>query len=80
MMLRRNYLFALVFFGVSAVYAEDAGKRPIDKYLEKCIDANSSTAGMVDCIGKAYSLWDKELRMVFKTHLPQPIDLNGHQR
>ena len=38
----------------------------IDKYLESCIAADPSTAGMTNCTYGAYSLWDKELNITYK--------------
>ena len=47
------------------VYAQQTTKHPIDKMLEACLDKNSTTAGMVDCISKADDRWDKELNRVY---------------
>ena len=46
-------------------YSQQTPKQPIDKALEACLDKDSTTAGMVDCIGKAYDKWDKELNRVY---------------
>ena len=45
--------------------ASHAAKHHIDSYLESCIDADSTTAGMVNCTNQAYSLWDKELNIKY---------------
>lgn len=38
----------------------------IDKWLTRCIEQDSSTAGMRDCFSKAYDMWDKELNKTYK--------------
>lgn len=45
--------------------ASHAAKHHIDSYLEACINADSTTAGMVNCTNQAYSLWDKELNIKY---------------
>src|SRR5205809_500344 len=47
------------------IYPQQTPQHPIDKALEACLDKDSTTAGMVDCIGKAYDKWDKELNRVY---------------
>lgn len=59
------HLIAIVVLLSGISYAQEPSKHPIDKALEACLDKNSSTAGMVDCIGKAYDKWDKELNRVY---------------
>lgn len=44
---------------------QDQPQHPIDKALDACIDKNGSTAGMVECMDKAYAAWDKELNKVY---------------
>ncbi|MGV8057299.1 MAG: lysozyme inhibitor LprI family protein [Smithellaceae bacterium] len=38
---------------------------PIDKWFEKCVAQDDSTAGMRECYSKAYDLWDKELNKAY---------------
>lgn len=45
--------------------SQDPPQHPIDKALDACIDKNGSTAGMVECMDKAYAAWDKELNQVY---------------
>lgn len=42
-----------------------AGEHPIDTYLGACIEADSTTAGMVTCNNQAYLLWDNELNQIY---------------
>lgn len=46
-------------------HAQETPKHPIDKALEACLDKDSTTAGMTNCIGKAYEKWDKELNRIY---------------
>ena len=45
--------------------AQETPKRPIDKALDACLDKDSTTAGMTNCIGNAYEKWDKELNRIY---------------
>jgi uncharacterized protein YecT (DUF1311 family) len=45
--------------------AQETPKHPIDKALDACLDKDSTTAGMTNCIGKAYEKWDKELNRIY---------------
>jgi len=58
----------LVFSILMAVISSQAlaDSTQIDSDLEQCIEADSTTAGMVNCSYKAYSLWDKELNANYK--------------
>jgi uncharacterized protein YecT (DUF1311 family) len=47
-------------------FAAQADSPHIDKYLESCIAADSTTAGMTNCTYGAYALWDKELNVTYK--------------
>jgi len=55
-----------VFLDNVALAQEQEKKHPIDEWLEKCIEKDSSTAGMINCSGKAYEMWDKELNEVYQ--------------
>ena len=52
-------IFLCAFSAISI--AQEPTQHPIDKALDACIDQNGSTAGMVECMDKAYAAWDKEL-------------------
>ncbi len=57
----------LTSFIIGSVWAgEKEKKHPIDEWLEKCIEKDSSTAGMINCSNKAYDMWDKELNKVYQ--------------
>lgn len=61
--MRANNFIILALLAISP--ASHAAKHHIDSYLESCIDADSTTAGMVNCTNQAYSLWDKELNIKY---------------
>ncbi len=54
-------LLVLLLLPIAAGAQEETENHPIDKAMGKCIDKDSSTAGMSDCIGQAFEAWDKEL-------------------
>ena len=61
-MIRKGFhLIVIVCAMWTMSYAQETSKHPIDKALDACLDKNSSTAGMTNCIGGAYEKWDKEL-------------------
>ncbi|MEZ4903577.1 MAG: lysozyme inhibitor LprI family protein [Spirosomataceae bacterium] len=45
---------------------ETAPNHPIDVALDKCMDKNPSTQGMVGCLEDAYKKWDAELNKNYK--------------
>lgn len=60
----RGYLLLMFLLLNTAAYGQQEAQpqeHRIDKALGACIDKDSSTAGMSDCIGKAYESWDREL-------------------
>jgi len=59
------HLIAILFFMCSISFAQETAKHPIDKSLDACLDKDSSTAGMVNCIGEAYAKWDKEMNRLY---------------
>ncbi|SHK49921.1 lysozyme inhibitor LprI family protein [Thermocrinis minervae] len=60
-------VFVLVFVFVVVSFSEEKQeKHPIDVWLEKCIEKDSSTAEMINCSNKAYEMWDKELNRVYQ--------------
>src|SRR5882672_3732318 len=52
-------IFLLLLATVSLAQKEP--DHPIDKALEACVEKDGSNAGIIDCTGKAYQAWDKEL-------------------
>ena len=42
------------------------GEHPIDLHLDKCMDEDPSTAGVVECTAESSELWDAELNRVYK--------------
>jgi len=68
MVFQKRKAFHLIAVGLLlsvTIYSQQTPQHPIDKALEACLDKDSTTAGMVDCIGKAYDKWDKELNRVY---------------
>lgn len=59
------FVLVCVFVGVS-FSEEKQEKHPIDVWLEKCIEKDSSTLGKIECSDKAYDMWDKELNKVYQ--------------
>lgn len=41
-------------------------KDPIDKWLDRCIEKDYSTLGVVKCYDEAIDMWDVELNRVYK--------------
>jgi uncharacterized protein YecT (DUF1311 family) len=52
-------IFLLLLATVSLAQKEP--DHPIDKALEACVEKDGSNAGIIECTGKAYQAWDKEL-------------------
>jgi uncharacterized protein YecT (DUF1311 family) len=72
-----SLILSFVLFSAIAS-AEDEPKKdhPIDKTLEVCLQENLSTAGMVECIGQGYEMWDRELNRAYKA-LDRQLDAKG---
>jgi uncharacterized protein YecT (DUF1311 family) len=66
----------VLFSGVAS--AEEGPKKdhPIDRTLELCLQKDFTTAGMVECIGRAYEMWDRELNRAYKA-LDRQLDAKG---
>ncbi|GBC61791.1 hypothetical protein DENIS_2753 [Desulfonema ishimotonii] len=45
--------------------AGEENSHPITVRLNRCMDRDTSTAGMVNCLGVAYDSWDRELNRVY---------------
>ncbi|RUM59398.1 MAG: DUF1311 domain-containing protein [Persephonella sp.] len=58
------FVVILLLFSFNLSFAED--KDPIDLWLEKCLEKNLTTMGMLECTGKAYVIWDKRLNQVYR--------------
>lgn len=39
---------------------------PLDKWLDSCIENDSTTAGMTNCTVQAYKKWDVELNKYYQ--------------
>ncbi|HYP29700.1 MAG TPA: lysozyme inhibitor LprI family protein [Blastocatellia bacterium] len=59
-------------------YAQEPEQHPIDRSLDACIEKDPSTAGMVECIGRAYESWDKELNRAYN-ELSRKLSPQGRQ-
>ena len=68
----------LVFSSGTAVAQQQTAVHQIDKTLEACIDKDPSTAGMVRCNDRAYTMWDKELNKNYAA-LMQKLKPEGKQ-
>jgi uncharacterized protein YecT (DUF1311 family) len=58
------FTFLFVNFGFSQTQKDEDYIR-IQKMTEQCIDANSSTQGMADCVIKEQEEWDKVLNKYY---------------
>ena len=65
MMRNGFHLIAIVLSMWAISYAQETPKHPIDKALDACLEKDSTTAGMANCVGKAYEKWDKELNRLY---------------
>lgn len=61
---RRPFQLAVLAFSVFSPQTR-AATHHTDAYLQKCVEADSSTAGMSNCTSDAYSLWGKELNATY---------------
>ncbi len=59
-------LCAFFFTSLVAFSQEAEEKHPIDIALDKCMDKNPSTHGMIGCLDEAYKKWDAELNKNYK--------------
>jgi len=57
-------VWIMVFGSVLPLFAQD--KHPIDKFEEECMNKDSTTAGMNNCMMEAYKQWDAELNKYYK--------------
>ncbi|MBX3279957.1 MAG: DUF1311 domain-containing protein [Acidobacteria bacterium] len=55
----------LLFQEFATASAQKQTEHPIDRTLNACMEKNTSTAGMSECLSKAYEMWDKELNRVY---------------
>jgi len=68
-------LLSCLCFSLIGYSQEPAEKNPIDIALDKCMDKNPSTQGMVGCLNDAYKKWDAELNKNYKA-LSLKLNLN----
>ncbi|MBB3839986.1 uncharacterized protein YecT (DUF1311 family) [Runella defluvii] len=77
----KSYYFLVVCFlfalPVVSMAQDEAEKHPIDIALDKCMDKNPSTQGMVGCLDEAYKKWDAELNKNYKA---LNLKLNAKQK
>ena len=60
-------LLSLLAINANAREAENTVKpHVIDLSMERCLETNLSTAGMVECFTRAETEWDAELNRVYK--------------
>jgi uncharacterized protein YecT (DUF1311 family) len=75
--MRKAIHLIVILFSMSTIsFAQETAKHPIDKALDACLDKDSSTAGMANCIGEAYAKWDKELNRLY-TELMKRLGADG---
>lgn len=66
-MMKFHVAFLLALFPLLATaHAQDEEKHPIDSQLEREIEANPSTAGMMIAFESALARWDTELNLNYK--------------
>ena len=77
----KSYYFLVVCFlfilPVVGMAQDETEKHPIDIALDKCMDKNPSTQGMVGCLDEAYKKWDVELNKNYKS---LNLKLNAKQK
>ncbi len=56
-----SLLMLLLLCGVAL-----AENHPIDEQVDRCMDEDPSTSGMIDCAEEGEKLWDQELNRVYK--------------
>jgi uncharacterized protein YecT (DUF1311 family) len=56
-----RYLYLVAIALVLTPFSAGADSLHIDRHLDSCIAADSTTAGMANCTHGAYQLWDQEL-------------------
>lgn len=61
----RSALIICVLACSQLIAAEPAKKHPADAYLEICLNDESTTAGMLNCVSRTYALWDQELNVKY---------------
>lgn len=75
--MKKAILMLAIIFSLAAVCpAQENPQHRIDKALDACMEKNDSTAGMVECISKAYTQWDAELNKVYNELMKQ-LDAAG---
>lgn len=62
----KHFLMILVGCSITCTLYAQQEAHPIDTALDKCMDKNPSTQGMIGCIDEAYKKWDAELNKNYK--------------
>jgi uncharacterized protein YecT (DUF1311 family) len=67
MMVKSAFLIASVAVVLSVASAWAQPPEPIDEAIKACLGTNdgATTAGMLDCYGKAASAWDRRLTVAY---------------
>ena len=66
--MKKIYLLTIVTFICNSIlFSQSETKHPIDKQCEACLDSieNQSTQGIVGCLWRAATAWDKELNKYY---------------
>ena len=69
MLMNKYSLFIVLFLlasGISSNAQEMAATYPLDRKYRVCVDSNSSTLGMLECISAATKEWDEQLNKYYK--------------
>ena len=67
--MNKSRLFLGLFFLVLKLTSfgqETQPTHPIDKKHQTCLDSNSSTIGIIECMSTARQEWDEELNKYYK--------------
>ena len=59
-------VLCLLAIGISSNAQETEATYPIDRKYRVCVDSNSSTLGMLECISAATKEWDEQLNKYYK--------------
>ena len=60
------FAFCLCFIEKTSFGQDTQTQDPIDKKYQSCLDSNSNTVGMIECMHAASQDWDKELNKYYK--------------
>jgi len=74
----KKLLFFLLLIPVS-IYCQETEKHPIDKFLDRCMEKDYSTHGMLNCLNEVFEKWDVELNKVYN-ELKDMLDESGKKK